>query len=288
MARRRDGRVKQPFRTVKRRIVHHGGGGLPAAEGDARIGTQAHIVGMTANAEMNKSYISYVYVFVLIGIEEEGVGVTTVVGCKSLHIAAGSARIPSSLFEQLHSAHHGAVLGLAYVMSGQWCIAEEVTQEAFIKLLDARGKGQVDDPAGWVPTAAGSLARSRLRRLKAELRTMAGLLGRRQEHETGDATRLSTKPAWSVGRSLPKAAGRGGGAVLPGPSARKAGGRPDVRCRGDGQDASPSRSSRACRSTRPRPPQWGGLMPRTVTELHRRGQAAGQDVTASASICAQP
>lgn len=81
--------------------------------------------------------------------------------------------------EALYRDHRLSVLKLAYVLSGSWQVAEEVTQESFLQLLD-RERGEIVNPAGWVRTVAANLARSRLRRLSAEVRAIARLSGQRR------------------------------------------------------------------------------------------------------------
>lgn len=116
-------------------------------------------------------------------------------------VSAGGREV--SAFEAIYSDHRNAVLGLAYVMSGRWGLAEEVTQDAFIKLMDGMAAGTVDNPAGWVRTVAMNLARSRVRRIKAEIRALMRLGGRRHEHAELDTRRVESEAFWAVVRLLP-------------------------------------------------------------------------------------
>ena len=78
-------------------------------------------------------------------------------------------------FTTFYRDHHRPVVRLAYVLSGRWSLAEEVTQEAFVRAMDRWGSGELRDPAAWVRTVAVNLARSRLRRVGAEVRALARL-----------------------------------------------------------------------------------------------------------------
>lgn len=78
-------------------------------------------------------------------------------------------------FADFYREHHLPVLRLAFVMSGRWSMAEEATQEAFLRAMDRWGTSEIRNPAAWVRTVAVNLARSRLRRVGAELRAVARL-----------------------------------------------------------------------------------------------------------------
>jgi RNA polymerase sigma-70 factor, ECF subfamily len=79
-------------------------------------------------------------------------------------------------FDALYRSDYRPVLQLAYVLSGSWATAEEVTQEAFLRVLPRLER--LDNPHGWVRQAAANLARSRLRRVGAEVRALGRLAAR--------------------------------------------------------------------------------------------------------------
>lgn len=109
-------------------------------------------------------------------------------------------------FDDFYRQEYRGVLKLAYVMSGRWSIAEDVTQEAFMQLLARWDSGELRRPDAWVRTVAVNLARSRLRRVAAEVRALARLAGEsRQENldpETADVAAF-----WAVVRGLPRRQG---------------------------------------------------------------------------------
>lgn len=123
-----------------------------------------------------------------------------------VHAAASTvpvARASEGDFEALYRDHRLAVLKLAYVLSGSWQVAEEVTQEAFLRLLDRWERELIANPAGWVRTVAANLARSRLRRLSAEVRAVARLRGQRREPATLDTGGVEAEAFWIQVRALP-------------------------------------------------------------------------------------
>jgi RNA polymerase sigma-70 factor, ECF subfamily len=106
-------------------------------------------------------------------------------------------------FESFYRCSYRPVLQLAYVLCGSWTIAEEVTQEAFLRAL-----GRLDElhnPEGWVRQVAVNLARSRLRRLGAEVRAL-GRLGARPVAPPADSGQLPVEldRFWSEVRALPR------------------------------------------------------------------------------------
>ncbi|HUG84097.1 MAG TPA: sigma factor, partial [Euzebya sp.] len=104
--------------------------------------------------------------------------------------------------EALYRDHRLPVLKLAYVLSGSWQVAEEVTQESFLRLLD-RERGPIVNPAGWVRTVAANLARSRVRRLSAEVRAIARLGAQRSDPATLDTASVEAEAFWAQVRTLP-------------------------------------------------------------------------------------
>lgn len=109
----------------------------------------------------------------------------------------------ASVFDALYRSEYRAVLQLAYVLSGSWAIAEEVTQESFLRLL-ARLE-RLHNPEGWVRQVAANLARSRLRRMSAELRAL-GRLGARPVVPPAPSEQLPAEldRFWVEVRALPR------------------------------------------------------------------------------------
>lgn len=124
----------------------------------------------------------------------------------NLQAAAAPARLARAWegdVEALYRDHRLSVVKLAYVLSGSWQVAEEVTQESFLRLLDRGAHGQIVNPAGWVRTVAANLARSRLRRLSAEVRAVARLGGQRREPDGLEAAGVEAEAFWAQVRTLP-------------------------------------------------------------------------------------
>jgi RNA polymerase sigma-70 factor (ECF subfamily) len=71
-------------------------------------------------------------------------------------------------FEELYRAEYGAVCRTVYLLSGDWGVAEEATQEAFARALVRwqRLGGEVWI-GGWITTTALNVARRALRRTTA-------------------------------------------------------------------------------------------------------------------------
>lgn len=114
---------------------------------------------------------------------------------------AGSG-VPAGGFASLYAEEYGRVLAVAYALSGSWVVAEEVTQEAFLKAF--RRWEQVAGfahPGAWVRTVAANLARSRLRRAGAEVRALLRLGGRTASGP--DPIPEDLKAVWQAVRRLP-------------------------------------------------------------------------------------
>lgn len=76
--------------------------------------------------------------------------------------------IPSS-FEVFYREEYGSVLALVYGLSGSRWVAEDLAQEAFLRVhREWRRVAGMESPGGWVRRVAINLARSRLRRLRSE------------------------------------------------------------------------------------------------------------------------
>lgn len=73
-------------------------------------------------------------------------------------------------FTRFFRAEYSAVVALAYGLSGSRSAAEDIAQEAFLRAYrDWSRVESMDSPDGWVRRVAMNLARSRWRRLKAEM-----------------------------------------------------------------------------------------------------------------------
>jgi RNA polymerase sigma-70 factor (ECF subfamily) len=105
-------------------------------------------------------------------------------------------------FEAVYEAERRALLRLAFALTGELGAAEDLTQEAFLRLHQRWGRvSRYDRPGAWVRRVLVNLATSRARRLAVETRTLARL-GR----ERPPAVRLDGEDAefWAAVRTLPR------------------------------------------------------------------------------------
>lgn len=103
-------------------------------------------------------------------------------------------------FATFYGSHYHRVVKLAYVLVGQLPVAEEVAQEAFLRALN-RWDGRLTRPDVWIRTTAANLARSRLRRVRAELRALTRL-----DHPRAavpDIVPPELSDCWQAVRALP-------------------------------------------------------------------------------------
>lgn len=106
-------------------------------------------------------------------------------------------------FDELYRSAYVPVLRLAYALSGSWTIAEEVAQETFLRAFGRLER--LSNAEGWVRHVAANLARSRMRRLGAEVRAVGRLAAR----PVSPAPESDLLPAefdgfWSQVRALPR------------------------------------------------------------------------------------
>jgi RNA polymerase sigma-70 factor, ECF subfamily len=110
-------------------------------------------------------------------------------------------------FEAFYVAHHRAVVGLGYTLTGSWSTAEELAQEAFLRTYQRwETVSGYERPDVWVRTVAANLARSRWRRLGTELRALTRLAGSRESQPDAAPELLpaETEAFWRAVRSLPR------------------------------------------------------------------------------------
>ena len=84
---------------------------------------------------------------------------------------SGSTDAPVEEFAGFYVREYGRTLAVVYSLTGRWSLAEEVTQDAFMRAL-ARwtSVGVMDRPDAWVRRVACNAATSRVRRRMAEAR----------------------------------------------------------------------------------------------------------------------
>jgi RNA polymerase sigma-70 factor, ECF subfamily len=107
------------------------------------------------------------------------------------------------MFDAFFSRERDAVLGLAFALTGDRAVAEDVVQDAFLEAYRKWDRiGAYDQPAAWVRRVAANMAVSAFRRRRGELR-MLTQLGARQPRFAPEFS-PSTLAFWQAVRSLPK------------------------------------------------------------------------------------
>lgn len=118
---------------------------------------------------------------------------------------ASGPRILGSLesFEEFYATEYPAVVGLAYALSGNRWVAEDLAQEAFLAAHRKWDRiAAYEQPASWVRRVVANLSVSAFRRGLAE----AKALGRIALGQTSTVAELSAEDAefWRAVRSLPR------------------------------------------------------------------------------------
>jgi len=110
-------------------------------------------------------------------------------------------QVPDS-FESFYRSEYGAVVALAYGLCGTRWTAEDLAQEAFLRVhRDWTRVREMDSPGGWVRRIVINLSHSRFRRLRSE--TTARLRLASQTTSTFVPPEESAE-FWSEVRKLPK------------------------------------------------------------------------------------
>jgi RNA polymerase sigma-70 factor (sigma-E family) len=105
-------------------------------------------------------------------------------------------------FRAVYEAEHRALLRLAYALTGQWAVAEDLTQEAFLRLHQRWGRvSRYERPGAWLRRVLVNLATSRARRLATEAKLLARL-GR--ERPAAPALTGEGADFWVAVRGLPR------------------------------------------------------------------------------------
>jgi RNA polymerase sigma-70 factor (ECF subfamily) len=104
-------------------------------------------------------------------------------------------------FDELYRCHHGKLVGLAYVLTNNRPVAEDIVADAFAAAWRSWGRiGTYEDPAGWLRRVVINRSASRRRRLSVEARAMVRLRHRATQVVEMSATDIQL---WDAVRSLP-------------------------------------------------------------------------------------
>lgn len=118
---------------------------------------------------------------------------------------AHSARQDRATFVGLYGQHHERILRLVYALCGDWQVAEDATQEAFVRAMRRWGTvGGYDRPDAWVRRVAIHLVRSRFRRISREIAAIARLTARAERATTTVELDEDSQEFWAAVRDLPR------------------------------------------------------------------------------------
>ena len=125
-------------------------------------------------------------------------------GSRLVHEAADEARAdPRADFDAFFVRERPAVIRLAYALSGNRWVAEDLAQDAF--LAAHRGWARIctyDDPGAWVRRVVVNLAISAFRRRVSETKALARLAF--VHPTTVDALPAESAEFWTAVRALPR------------------------------------------------------------------------------------
>lgn len=122
----------------------------------------------------------------------------------TVSVGVGRDRNAEASFDDFYADEYEPTLRVTYALCGSWPVAEEVTQEAFIRAYRRwHDLTRMDFPGAWVRRVACNLAVSRLRRLAAETRATARLVLRRVPRAAMGATDDGDERFWELVRGLP-------------------------------------------------------------------------------------
>ena len=100
----------------------------------------------------------------------------------------------------VYQDHYGRLVRLAFLMTGSQMVAEELVQDAFVK-LQQRWR-TVREPAGYVTTTVVNGARSHLRHRRVEARWLHAERAAREGRE--EPSQPEADPVWDTLRRLPR------------------------------------------------------------------------------------
>jgi RNA polymerase sigma-70 factor (ECF subfamily) len=105
-------------------------------------------------------------------------------------------------FGAVYAAEYRPLLRLAFALTGQWSTAEDLTQEAFLRLHQRWVTvAAYERPGAWLRRVLINLATSRARRLAVEARGLARLGRQRRDEPAVDPDHARF---WAAVRQLPK------------------------------------------------------------------------------------
>jgi RNA polymerase sigma-70 factor, ECF subfamily len=107
-------------------------------------------------------------------------------------------------FDVFFAREREAVLGLAFALTGDRVVAEDVVQDAFLEAFRKWDRiAGYDQPGAWVRRVVANMSVSTFRRRRGELRMLTQLVARRDTTVVPELS-PSTLAFWQAVRALPK------------------------------------------------------------------------------------
>ena len=117
-------------------------------------------------------------------------------------LVSGAELEPEGGYERVYRAEYRALVSLAFSLTGSMAVAEDLVQEALLRLHKRWSRiSMYDRPGAWLRRVVLNLATSRARRLAAEGRALARL-GRERRPEPALAP--GAAEFWDAVRKLPR------------------------------------------------------------------------------------
>ena len=111
-------------------------------------------------------------------------------------------RLPET-FDAFFARERDVVLGLAFALTGDRAVAEDIVQDAFLEAFRKWDRiAGYDQPGAWVRRVVANMSVSLFRRRRVELRMLTTLVAR-QERAVPDLS-PSTLAFWHAVREMPK------------------------------------------------------------------------------------
>jgi RNA polymerase sigma-70 factor, ECF subfamily len=107
-------------------------------------------------------------------------------------------------FESFFARERDAVLGVAFALTGDRGIAEDLVQDAFLEAFRKWDRvARYDQPGAWVRRVVANMSVSAFRRRRGELRMLTQLIARRASSVVPELS-PSTLAFWQAVRALPR------------------------------------------------------------------------------------
>ncbi len=122
-----------------------------------------------------------------------------------MEAAHGSVRdLESSSFDDFYRAEYSSVVGLAYAMTGNRWVAEDLAQDAFIAAQRSWEKiREYEQPGAWVRRVLANRSISRFRRLRTEKWALPRLAAAESSTSLPDVSAHADE-IWEMVRKLPR------------------------------------------------------------------------------------